>query len=347
MHRFYVLTLIALAALVFGCMPISPAAAPAPTTTTVPTTPTTAAGAARTGTLRFYDLANIDVRDVPLLMAFDDLEAQGYKVEKTYVANSTLLAAALARGDADLSVFNTQTAWKAIGKDAPIKTIAQFTGGTTVLASKSEIRDCGELAGKRVGVAATSGTSPALLDLYLKDKCGGAVPEFIVITESVGRRAALLAGELDAAVMPVEELIKLRDEAPDKYHELIPLSKTFPNVQVDAIHIREGLAQENSEMVKDFLRAMLKANRAVVAEPSLLIDQAVKRLELDAATARKISEAHLANGIWDANGGLTEENVRGTIDLYREIGALEGEIKVEDVADLSFLNAVLDEMGRE
>lgn len=344
MHRFYVLTLIALAALVFGCMPISPAAAPASTTTTAPTA---AAGAARTGTLRFYDLANIDVRDVPLLMAFDDLEAQGYKVEKTYVANSTLLAAALARGDADLSVFNTQTAWKAIGKNAPIKTIAQFTGGTTVLASKSDIRDCAELAGKRVGVAATSGTSPALLDLYLREKCGGAAPELIVITESAGRRAALLAGELDAAVMPVEELIKLRDKAPDKYHELIPLSKTFPNVQVDAIHIREGFAQEHPEMVKDFLRAMLKAYRAVVAEPSLLIEQAVKRLELDAATARKISEAHLANGIWDANGGLTEENVQGTIDLYREIGALEGEIKVEDVADLSFLNAVLDEMGRK
>lgn len=352
MYRFAVLILGTLATLAMGCAPITLGTPPAPAATTVPaasttTAPPTSPSAAKTGTFRFFDLSNLDVRDVPLLIAMDDLQAQGYTVEKNYVANSTIIAEALTRGDADLGVFNTQTAWAAIGKDAPIRTIAQFTGGTFVIASKAEIQDCKDLAGKRVGLATTSGTNPALLNLYLKDKCGGAAPEFVVIPESAGRRAALLAGELDASMMPVEEFLKIQDQAPDKYRELIPLSKAYENVQVDAIHVRQGFAQEHPEMVKDFLRAMLTANRAVAANPQMLIDESVKRLELDPPTAKKISEAHLGNKIWDANGGLTQENIQSTLDFYSGGTGLEPGLKVEDVADLSFLKAVLEELGKK
>lgn len=357
MRKLALLMVGSLAVLALGCAPIT--VTPPPAATAVPAAPTSAAAATiavaptvpaaanKTGTYHFFDLSNLDVRDVPLLMAMDELQAQGYTVEKNYVANSTVLTEALARGDADLGVFNTQTAWTAIKKGAPIRTIAQFTGGTFVIASKADIQDCADLAGKRVGLAATSGTAPALLALYLKEECDDAAPEYLVIPESAGRRAALLAGELDASIMPVEEFLKIEDEAPGKYRVVIPLSKEFANVQVDAIQVRQGFAQEHPEMVKDFLRAMVQANRAVAANPQLLIDESVKRLELDPATAKKIAEAHLANKIWDANGGLTQANVQGTIDFYGQTGALDKGIQVEEVANLSFLNAILDELGRQ
>jgi hypothetical protein len=39
--------------------------------------------------------------------------------------------------------------------------------------------------------------------------------------------------------------------------------------------------------------------------------------------------------------------LQDTIDFLVDTGAMEPGLKVEDVADLSYLNAVLDEIGRE
>jgi len=43
-------------------------------------------------TPRYFDLINLDVRDVPLLMTLGDLAGQGYQVEKTYLASGALIA---------------------------------------------------------------------------------------------------------------------------------------------------------------------------------------------------------------------------------------------------------------
>ena len=110
MHKFIVLLSVLLVALSIGCTAASPAPPASPMATAVSAAPTSAGpptspSAAKTGTFRFFDLSNIDVRDVPLLVALDDLQAQGYTVEKTYVANSTLIAEALARGFARFITF--------------------------------------------------------------------------------------------------------------------------------------------------------------------------------------------------------------------------------------------------
>ncbi len=346
MKKLNIPALVLVAAFLFGCatsiaMPTVPPATLAP----APTQPTSSPSGTKSGTLRFFDLQNLDVRDVPMRMALDDLQSQGYTVEITPLANSTLITEALQRGEADLGLFNTQTAWTAITKSAPIRTILQFTGGTFVVAAKSDITSCSDLDGKRVGLASTSGTAPALLNRYLTEKCGGAKPEFLVIPESAGRTAALLAGELDATMFPGEELIKIEEQAPGKFHALIPISQEYSNIQVDAIHVREAWAQEHPELVRDFIRAVLRANRRVVENPQLLYDESVKRLGLDATTAQAIGNVHLQAGIWSPNGGLTAENLRKTLDFYQNELEMDDTLTVDDVSDLSYLDTVLRELG--
>jgi ABC-type nitrate/sulfonate/bicarbonate transport system substrate-binding protein len=186
-----------------------------------------------------------------------------------------------------------------------------------------------------------------LLKLYLKQSCGSAQPQLIVIPESAARTAALLAGELDAAIMPGEESFTLEKQAAGKFHLLVAISKEFQNVQVDGLHLRKDWAEKNPGVVKDFLRALLTAHRQVLASPQLLYAESVKRLGLDADTAQQIGSAHLQLGIWSANGGLTTENVQSTIDFLTSIGSLPPGLKASDVADLSYLSAVLDEIGRQ
>jgi ABC-type nitrate/sulfonate/bicarbonate transport system substrate-binding protein len=297
--------------------------------------------------LRYFDLINLDVRDVPLLMALDALAEQGYQVEKNYLASGTLIAEALARGDADIGMLNNQTMWIAISKGAAVRTIAQFTASTGVLAGSQEIASAAELNNKRVAMSSARGLSPALFDLFLKQKHPGVRPQILVIPESAGRVAALLAGEIDASNLPGEELLKLQREAPGKFHALITYAREFPDVQLDGLHVRRSWAEENPQAVKDFLRALLTAHRRVTANPQLLYDEAVKRLSLDAATAKAVCDAHLQMGIWHANGGLTAENVRYTLGFLTDIGALQPGLQPGDVADLSYLKTVSDELDRQ
>ncbi len=298
------------------------------------------------GTLRYFDLINLDVRDVPLLMTFDALEAQGYRIEKTYLASGTLIADALARGEADLGMVNNQTMWIAIHKGAPVRTLAQFTASTTVIAARQEMASSCDLDGRRLAVASTRGLSPTLTDSYFKEKCGGATPQILVIPESSARAAALVSGEIDATTMPGEELLKLQRETPGKFHALMSYAQEFPDIQIDGLHIRRQWAQENPQLIKDFLRALLTTYREIMANPERLYDEASKRLALDPATAKAISDAHLQMMVWDANGGLTPENIQRTIDFLIAIEALPKGVSVEDVADLSYLQMVLDEIGR-
>jgi ABC-type nitrate/sulfonate/bicarbonate transport system substrate-binding protein len=300
----------------------------------------------KSGTLRYFGLINQDVRAVPLLMAFDALEAQGYSVEKKYLASGALIADALAHGDADLGMVNNQTMWLAISKGANVRTIAQYTASTSVLAAKQEIASAGELGNRRLGTAATRGLSPALLEVYFKQKFPGLTPQTLVIPESAGRAAALLSGEIDASLLPGEELLKLQREAPGKFHALMSFAQEFPEVTIDGLHLNRQWAAQNPELVKDFLRALLNAHRQITAEPQLLFEESVKRLALDPATAKAVGESHLQMKIWDANGGLTVESIQHTLDFLSNIGVLQAGLKVEDVADLSYLKNVLDEMGR-
>lgn len=342
MHKFLLAPFAVLCLLVIGCATAAPVPTPAPTA--APATPIVAA---KSGTLRFFDLVNLDVRDVPMLMALEDLEAQGYRVEKTYVASSTLIAEALSKGDADVGLFNAQTAWTAIAKGAPLRTLIQFTGTTTLLAAKNDIQDCHALDGKRFGMAATTGANPAILALYLKNECGGAKPELIVIGESAARSAAFVSGKLDATFLPGEELLKIQEQTPDKFHTLLSHSKEYPNLLVDSLHARQAWLEQNPEPARDLIRAILKANRAVIANPQLLYNESAKRLKLDPAVAKKIADVHLQNGIWSPNGGMTAESVQSSIDFYSDAAGLKKGLKVADVADLSFLNTILQEIGKQ
>lgn len=335
-------------ALVLVCLVVTACAAPPPPPTpapTVPPAPPTAA--AKNGTLHFFDLVNLDVRDIPMLMALDDLQAQGYQVEKTYVASSTLIADALTKGDADVGVFNSQTAWTAVTKGAPIRTFIEFTGPTTIMAAKSEIADCHGLQGKQVGAPTTSGANPALLALYMHNKCSDEKFNFVVIADATARSAALQSGKLDASMMPGEDFLKIQDAAPGKFHALISFAHEYPNILIDALHARRAWLDQNPGLGHDFVAAILKANRAIAADPQLLYDQAVKRLQLDPAVAKEIADTHLKNAIWSVNGGLSADKVQSSLDFYSANTGLKKGLKVEDVADLSYLNKVLDELGRK
>jgi NitT/TauT family transport system substrate-binding protein len=320
-----------------GCGRPDAAGTPAPATAV--------ASSAAPTTLRFIAGVNLDVRDVPLLMAFDELASRGYLVEKNYLASNTMLADALVRGDADVAVLNHQTAWSAIGKGADIRTVSEFTVYTGLFIARDDIRSCHDLDGHRVGIPSTVGFAPLMFFLYLSQECPEVKPQVLTFAEASARAAALLAGRIDASMIPGEELLKLQRQSPT-IHVIGSPSSLFPGVRVDGLQVRGQWADAHPEAVKALVSAQIRAHRLVRSSPQVLYDEAVRHLSLDAATARAISDSHLERDIWDANGGLTLDNIRSTIDFLMKADALPTRVTPEQVSDLSYLNAVLAEVGR-
>lgn len=297
-------------------------------------------------TLRFADLVNVDVRDIPLLMAFDELTAHGYTIERIYLGSGALITDSLARGAADLAMINNQTAWTAVFKGADIRTISQFTGPSTLLAANGRITSCRDLTGRRVGVPSTSGLSPLLFRLYLKRRCGGATPELLVMPESAARVTALMSGAVDAAMMPGEELLKIQRQSQTPFRMLMSNAGEFADVQIDGLHVRRDWAEQHRELVLDLLRAQVRAHRRIHEAPQVLYQQASQRLGLDADTAKAIADMHMQMGIWDLNAGLTREKVQETIDFLVAEQAVPAGTTAAQVADFSYLETVLTEIGR-
>jgi ABC-type nitrate/sulfonate/bicarbonate transport system substrate-binding protein len=295
--------------------------------------------------LRFVASVNLDVRDVPLLMAFDELTGIGYQVEKTYMASNTLLADALTRDEADVAVLNHQTAWTAIAKGADIRTVSEFTVYTGLFIAREDIRSCHDLDGRRVGLPSTIGFAPLMFFLYMSRECPEVKPQILTFAEASARAAALLAHRIDASMIPGEELLKLQRKSP-AIHAIGSPSNLFPGIRVDGVQVRGGWAASHPEGVKALVSAQIRAHRLIRANPQVLYDEAVRRLSLDAATVKEISDSHLRRDIWDANGGLTLENIQSTIDFLMESNALPSRVTPEQVSDLSYLNAVLAELGR-
>ena len=301
----------------------------------------------KSGTIRFTVLDSTDVKDVPLLMALDSLKEQGYTTEVVNLAKTSLVPPALIRGDIDVASVSTTLTWAAIAQGADIATVAGKVNTSFFLVANMDIHSCSDLDGKAVTFATRQSVGYVMFEEYLDQNCAGTTPEILLISGSANRVAGLELGEVDGAYLELEHWLRLQEIAPGEFHVLIDFAKDFPEVQISTFSVRREWAEENREQVEDFVRALLVAQRSVIADPQLLRDGIVKYLSIDAARAQELAEAYLLEEIWDPNGQLSSENVQATLGFLSAAGILPADLKVEDVADLSYVNAVLDEIGRQ
>jgi NitT/TauT family transport system substrate-binding protein len=306
-----------------------------------------AANAQKAGTLRVSLQGAPGARDVPFLMALDSLKEQGYAVEIVNFVRSDLIAEALLRGDLDVGSVNPNTLWVAIAKGAALRTIGAKSGMTFRLVAKRDIRTCRDLQSRAVAFAGTRATNKAMFDSYLTTRCPGVTPAIVMIPESSNRLAALQTGEIDAAMLDLEEGLYVADQAPEDFHVLVDLAKEFPEIQFSSFAVPTVWAEQYPETLRDFIRALLVMHRRIVEKPRLLQAEIATRMALDMAEAQNVTDAFLAANAFDPNGGLTEQNVQATIDFLTDVGSLPAGVRTQDVADLTHLNAVLDEIGRK
>lgn len=302
---------------------------------------------AKSGTIRFSLLDSADVKDVPLLMALDSLEKQGYTTEVVNFGKSSLIPSALAEGDIDVASISTTLGWMATTQGADIATVVGRVNSSFVLVTRTDVRSCSDLDGQALSFASRQSVGYVMFEEYLEQNCPGTTPEILLISGSSNRVAGLESGEVDGAYLELEHWLRLQEIAPGQFHVLVDFATEFPDVLIETYCVRPTWAEENREQVEDFVRALLVAHRSVIADPQLLSDGIVSYLSIEAGQAEALAEAYLQRGMWDPSGQVNEENIQATLDFLSAADMLPADLKVEDVADLSYLDAVLREMGRQ
>lgn len=324
----------------------NPATTPALLTTTVVPTATVSAPIAKPAKLRIEIPTPPDIGDIPRLMAYDSMLAQGYSIETLSLADTTSTILAVEKGDLDFANISNTSAWIAVQKGIPLVTLIDDSSNPSILAANKEIKQCADLNGKRVAVPSLAGSQAAMLYRYIETHCAGTKPNYLVISGKDNRIAGLLAGELDASLQDQADLARLVGSSPGDLRAFLVLGQEFPELTTLSVFTRREMTEKYPATVKDWLRALLNARRQI-QDPKVLSDEFVKRLGMDPAIAQTAAATYLERKYWDVNGRYTPEIIQQNIDFYTTAGSLKEGLKANSVADLSFLNAVLDEIGRK
>lgn len=299
------------------------------------------------GTIRFALSDEFSTRDIPYLMALDLLEDEGYTIQRTAFAEGELSLEALARGDADIASSGIAIGWSAIAQGANIRSIVSRGKYTYGIVAGKDIQTCADLDGASFAIRTTTGTNPALIRQYIEDNCPGITLNYVVIGSTNTRKAAILAGEIDATLLEPDDFLDVEKQAPGQFHTLVNFGDEFPGLFFNVVNVSKAWGEQNPELVQAFIRALLVSIRSINGDPKILPAQLEGRLSYTVEDAEKTSSLFLNPTTWDNTGSMTTETVQFNIDFLVAAEAIPPGLTVEDLVDLSYLNAVLDDIGRQ
>jgi NitT/TauT family transport system substrate-binding protein len=329
-------SLLAVLFLVVACSPV-------PASTALEAT---SASPARPEVLHLEVPDDPDISDLPRLMAFDALKEQGYVIEPVSLAETTLVTVAMIQGDLDFAVISNVDAWLSIEEGAPLITILDETAITRYLVVNENIQQCSDLNGQRLGIASLKGTATIYLYEYIKVHCPATVPSYLVLSGSGNRLVSLQAGELDAAMLDLTDYIELKNESQSTAYPMVIFANEFPGLTTTSFIARREFAEQYPEAVKDLIRNVLIARRQL-QDPEVLANELVTRMGIDAIAAPAIARTFIDDHVWDVNGGYTIDKLQDNIDFLHDTAGVDLTLSASEISDLSYLSAVLDEIGRK
>jgi ABC-type nitrate/sulfonate/bicarbonate transport system substrate-binding protein len=284
---------------------------------------------------------------IPSIIAHERLAFLGYSVTPTFYAQSEMAVAALARGDADIGFGASRTYWVAASKGAPVFAVMEQLADVWFIMARKDISRCRDLAGRKLAVHSEGGVAKALCEAYIERNCPGTRPQTVLISSSENRAAAMLAGEIDAAALLLADVIRVENRAPGTFAVLENFARDMPGIKTELIYVNRKFAGANARVVHDYIRTLLQAHRMVADNPKLLADKAASILKTEPELVSQMVKRHIEENAWDGNGGLTEGAVQDTLNFLTASGKLSHGLTSSQAADLSYLNRVLDEIGRK
>jgi NitT/TauT family transport system substrate-binding protein len=287
----------------------------------------------------------------PFLAALDSLRGQGYDIKTPELAESELVTEGVAKGRFAFGSGANNEVMTADAKGANLKVVMDRVANEWTIYARKDITQCADLNGKRLAIHSEGAVSTAMVKNYIQTKCPGTKPNYVVISGSPNRLAALLANRIDASPLELTDAVTLEAKASDRYALLTSFSADLPELHPTSIYVNGDFAKKNPDTVKAVVKAVLEQDRKIAGNPDYLKQIATKYVPkaIDPSTIDSAAKKYVDLKLFDVNGGLTEQNLDYTAKFFGPSGAksVDKDVPVSQWADLSFLTQVVNELGQQ
>jgi NitT/TauT family transport system substrate-binding protein len=297
--------------------------------------------------VRFAYPSSADMGDLPSLLAWEQLKAQGIEVNPTFFPKTDLAVQAVVAGEADMGSAAGIAVVKAVESGMNVRIIGEQVRNEWQLVTPVSFKDPKQLDGKRVGYHAPITVTEALVKWMANHY--KITPNWMIIPGSDVRAEALMRGQLDATPAEIADVLNILQAKPGQFHVLISYAKIFPQLIGSMYFAREDYVQKNTAVVETVLEAILKTHRSIEERPTLVKENTLRLLpetkpDLIDATAATYKELR----IWDVNGGAGKDRGDASIKFFEESGLLKkGAVSYQQAFDTGPLDRVLKKIGRK
>jgi ABC-type nitrate/sulfonate/bicarbonate transport system substrate-binding protein len=292
---------------------------------------------------------SLGLSSVPFLEAIDRLNADGYKITTSVLAESEILTAGVASGDFAFGSGANNAVMAAAEKGGDIKAVVTRVNNEWTVYAKTDIPDCAGLNGKRLAIHSQGAVSTAMVRNYIQVNCPGTEPEYIIIEGSPNRYAALLANQIDASPLELSDGVAIEAEAGDRFHQIASFANDLPDLQTTSITVNGAWATANPGSVDAVVRAVLEVHREIDGNAALLQQLAEKHIPdaINPATIAASVAKYVELKMFPVDGGITAENLQFTAEFFGPdgTGSTSTVLTLDQFSDLSFLEKALDDLG--
>ena len=238
-------------------------------------------------------------------------------------------------------MYGAGTAITAAVRGLPMKVVSHdFKSLLFYLMGNPNVQSGQDLKGKKVAVASLSGTGALATRASLRAL--GVDPDkdvtLIVIGAASIRMAALEAGSVEAAIMPVPWNFRLTSKG---FKELIFTGKVLTQPLTGIATSRERI-ERNPEQIKKMLRGFLRSLKAVKEDKKDVVEFIGRRFGLDPATAEATHRIVLQT--LSDDGTVSDPVLKDLLEQTKIETGVKKDINIRDIVDYSLVRQIQKEI---
>lgn len=271
----------------------------------------------------------------------------GIEVELVTFEGGTQTLRGSVAGGLDITGTSADPAIVGAARGAGTKVIGTYSHKLSQsMLVQGDIKSCKELKGRKIGIQEVGAFSEVLSRAVLAS-CG-LTPKDVqyIFVSTKGRVAGLLTGQIDTAILHVDQALVAKNKKPD-LNILVNLWEPLPKWLYAAYIVPEKLISENRQLYVDIMSALIKANRFIYNNKAKTAEIAVKYTKADPEVVSQTYDILANAGAWPVNDGLPRDMIEWTINRQVEVGSIKAAEKptYEKLVDPSVIQAALTKVG--
>jgi ABC-type nitrate/sulfonate/bicarbonate transport system substrate-binding protein len=231
----------------------------------------------------------------------------------------------------------------AVDAGANIVDVVATQRPTWALAAAPEFETMEDLDGATIAVHGEQSFTRAVSQFFAEEY--GYEYEELIIPGSDVRAEALAAGEIDASVIDLPDVVLLEQTFPDSFHILQTIGEQFPELIEGDVWFDGAWAVENPDVATTVIKAFLQATRRMTADTDFALELATENLpEVPVEVHQRLVEEYSERGIWVEDGLLTPERALTTLQFFQEVGEIDiGDDITQETVDKYFEFSYLEQ----